>query len=381
MQTIKHFLFLLLFPLLMGGNAVAQSNERLRISLITCTPGEELYSIFGHSALRIVDSNSVSDIIFNYGTFNFDDDGFYLKFMRGKLNYFVSVQTTADFLYGYQLESRGVTEQVLDLSDNEKFAFKLALINNLKEENKFYQYDFFFNNCTTRLRDLLLLLKKPNMDLPPVLPSNTTFRNAIHNYLDRGNQPWSKLGIDILLGAKTDRIMSAKDQEFLPDNLMNALDASNQPVVLEKKNLLPAQPIASDSNNTSPIQLTTRLLFIAFILGLIKNKYSQRGMIIFDKFFFTVVGLLGILLVFMWIGTDHSMTKNNYNLAWALPSFIVIPWLLKKQNDSVYTFIALHRYILAFMLLGWTILPQQMNPALLPVVLLLFIRLLSYRKR
>jgi hypothetical protein len=135
MQTIKHFLFLLLFPLLMGGNAVAQSNERLRISLITCTPGEELYSIFGHSALRIVDSNSVSDIIFNYGTFNFDDDGFYLKFMRGKLNYFVSLQTTADFLYGYQMESRGVTEQVLNLNDNEQLAFKLALINNLKEEN------------------------------------------------------------------------------------------------------------------------------------------------------------------------------------------------------------------------------------------------------
>jgi hypothetical protein len=153
------------------------------------------------------------------------------------------------------------------------------------------------------------------------------------------------------LGAKTDRIMSAKDQEFLPDNLMNALDASNQPVVLEKNNLLPAQPIASDSNNTSPIQLTTRLLFIAFILGLIKNKYSQRGMIIFDKFFFTVVGLLGILLVFMWIGTDHSMTKNNYNLAWALPSFIAIPWIMKKQTPSAFSFIAFHRYILAFMLL------------------------------
>jgi hypothetical protein len=175
--------------------------------------------------------------------------------------------------------------------------------------------------------------------------------------------------------------MSAKDQEFLPDNLMNALDAADQPVVLETNRLLPNPQLATDSDQTTPLQLTTSFLFLVFVLGLIKNKYVQRGMLIFDGIFFSVVGLLGILLVFMWIGTDHSMTKNNYNLAWALPSYIAIPWIMKKQTPSAFSFIALHRYILAFMLLGWTILPQQMNPALLPVVLLLFIRLLSYRKR
>ena len=114
----------------------AQDSSHIRISLLTCTPGEELYSTFGHSALRVIDSSSLNDIVFNYGTFNFDDDGFYLKFVRGKLLYYVSPENFEDFKYGYQETNRGITEQVLNLSAEEKIKIQQALFENIKEENK-----------------------------------------------------------------------------------------------------------------------------------------------------------------------------------------------------------------------------------------------------
>jgi hypothetical protein len=155
-------LLILLFLLFPGAEKLqAQENTRLRISLLTCTPGEELYSIFGHSALRIIDSNSVSDIVYNYGTFNFNDEGFYLKFIRGKLKYYISIENTSDFIYSYKAEGRGITEQVLMLSNEESYHIQHALNENLKEENKYYAYDFFLDNCTTRLRDLILKHKNP----------------------------------------------------------------------------------------------------------------------------------------------------------------------------------------------------------------------------
>ena len=381
MQIIKGLSTLLLILVLLFNKTNAQSSERLRISLITCTPGQELYSIFGHSALRIIDSNSVSDFMINYGTFDFNDEDFYIKFMRGKLRYFVSIQNTADFMHDYELEGRGISEQILDFSDQEKAALKNALIENLKPENRFYQYDFFFDNCTTRLRDILLKNKSPQPVLPAVMPERTKFRQAIHDYLNQGGQHWSKLGIDILLGAKTDRIMSAKDQGFLPDNLMIALDQSNVKLVSSNRVLLPRKFNEIDPENKEPEYFTTRLLFLVFIFGLAKNKYAISATKAFDYLFFTAIGLLGILLVFMWVGTDHSMTKDNFNLAWALPTMIAIPWLMNKKNALANRFLKIHFYILGITLLSWTFIPQELNPALMPIALLLFIRILARIKK
>src|SRR5690606_31625041 len=147
-----------MFALLATSISFAQhiDTSRTRISLLTCTPGSELYSVFGHSALRVVDSNAVTDIVYNYGTFDFNDPNFYSKFVRGKLNYYLSTEYFRDFVYGYRLEGRGITEQVLLLTAEEKLALKKFLRENLKPENRHYAYDFFLDNCTTRLRDLII---------------------------------------------------------------------------------------------------------------------------------------------------------------------------------------------------------------------------------
>ena len=224
-NIFKHSFIVLFFISFFSNSGKAQDSSRIQISLLTCTPGEELYSTFGHSAIRIIDSNNVTDYVYNFGCFNFDDDDFYFKFIRGRLLYFVNVERTDEFIAAYHESNRNITEQTLSLTFNEKKEIQKALNENLKEENKFYKYDFFYDNCTTRVRDILSKYKSPSPEFPYVMPSGTTFRQAIHVYLDNNQQDWSKLGIDILLGQPTDKIMAASEQEFLPDNLLAALDS------------------------------------------------------------------------------------------------------------------------------------------------------------
>jgi Domain of unknown function (DUF4105) len=350
----------------------AQDSSRLRISLLTCTPGQELNETFGHSAIRVIDSNSVTDHVYNYGTFDFEDKKFYIKFIKGKLRYFVNIDQYEDFINFYQQYNRGITEQVLNLSEQEKQNIYHALIENAKEENKYYQYDFFLDNCTTRLRDIIKKYHNPTPALPAVMPTSYTFRNAIHHYLDDNNQYWSKLGIDILLGAKTDAVMTTEQQEFLPDNLMHALDsATNTKVVSTSQQLYIFNSTKNKSSFFTPLFLSSAILLFFILLTLFKNNFSRKLLKFFDVLLFVLVGALGILLIFMWFGTDHIMTKNNYNLLWASPLFIVYAFIVNKntlQAKRISLFVCIY---LLLVLCSWVFLPQLMNNGLLPIVVLL----------
>lgn len=361
--------------LLLSTVTMAQDSARLRVSLLTCTPGDELYSLFGHTAIRITDSSMQSDVVYNYGTFNFDDKNFYLKFIRGKLNYFISAEYFEDFKYGYQITDRGIREQLLLLSAAEKKALQSFLNDNLKEENKYYQYDFFFNNCTTKIRDILLKMRKQSLDLPAVMPVNTRFREAIHAYLDKGQQPWSKLGIDILLGARTDRVMSASDQQFLPDNLMRALDSShNNGFILSAENLYPLPQKEAQQLWFTPFVFFTSLLMLFVVLQFTRSKKWPVLMSGLDGWLFFMTGLLGILLILMWVATDHSMTKDNYNLLWALPTHTIISFFINSKKKWVKQYWLFTAVAGILLLLSWALLPQQLNIALTAFVVLITFR-------
>ena len=375
----KNFLRILLiinFSLLIINSTKAQDSSRLQISLLTCTPGEELYSTFGHSAYRVVDSNSVTDIVYNYGTFNFDDDGFYLKFIRGKLLYYLSVENFRDFSASYQLSNRGITEQVLNLSGAEKISIRHFLNENLKEENKYYKYDFFFDNCTTRLRDILEKQHDSAFGRKPVMPSGSRFRQAIHQYLDANGKDWSKLGIDILLGQPCDAVMTPEQMQFLPENLLKSLNSSNADhnLVLSENNLY---PIATENNQRSiftPLLVFSLMFVIIVLLGFWKSATAGAILLGFDGMFFFLTGLLGIILIFMWTATDHAMCKNNFNLLWAWPMHAVIAFFVNSKKNWVKKYFKAAAIILGLLLLAWFVLPQQMNNALIPVLLLMIWR-------
>ena len=353
----------------------AQDSSRIRISLLTCTPGEELYATFGHSALRIIDSNSVTDHVYNFGTFNFDDAGFYLKFIKGQLKYYVNVEEFEDFKFGYIAENRGITEQVLNFTAAEKITIHRALIENIKEENKFYMYDFFYDNCTTRLRDIIVKYHHPSPVLPAVMPTTYTFRNAIHQYLDNNHKDWSKFGIDILLGAPTDAVMTNAQQEFLPENLLKALDSTkNTAIVSTSKNLYVLGETNNKSSLFTPLVLFSLVLLIFVFLSFFKNKNAQNILSLLDSFLFFTVGLLGITLVLMWVGTDHIMTKNNYNLLWAWPIHIVYGFMMHKNIKWIKAYSMLVTVFLLLLLCCWFFVAQKMNNALLPLIVLMIWR-------
>ena len=378
-KSFRRILLLIPFSLFITLYSFAQDSSHLRISLLTCSPGEELYSTFGHSAYRIVDS-SVSandgyrDVVYNYGTFNFDDDGFYLKFVRGKLLYYISAENFQDFQYNYQTSGRGITEQVLNLAPAEKISIQQFLNNNLREENKYYKYDFFFDNCTTRLRDILKKKHDSSFAIKPVMPPGTTFRQAIYQYLDRGDKQWSKLGIDILLGQPCDKVMTAEQMQFLPDNLMKCLDSANHPVVLTHQSLYAFNEEPPKYSLFNPLIFFSLLLVVIALLSLSKNKLAQKFLQGFDGILFFSTGLLGIILLFMWFATDHSMTKNNFNLLWAWPMHIVIAFFVNSSNSNVKKYFALTAVGMVMVLLAWFFLKQHLNVALIPFVLLLIHR-------
>lgn len=347
----------------------------LRISLLTCTPGSELYATFGHSALRVIDSSTNEDIVFNYGTFDFDDPQFYQKFIRGKLLYLLSVTSFSEFMLSYQYEGRGVAEQVLDLSCKEKRSLFSALIENAKEENKYYKYDFVYDNCTTRLRDIVFRNIRESVITKDVRPEkNTTFRNLIHDYLDNGKEYWSKLGIDILLGMPLDKKISNNEAMFLPDYLMKAFDSTDvaSRKLVSNKSVLLNQTVQTESS-TILTPMTVFILLLLIIASVSFLKPSSQFLKYFDIILFFLTGALGLLLLFMWFGTDHGSCKNNLNLIWAFPPNIIMAFYLNRKKDWVRNYLLIYSILLiALLIFGWFF--QQLNYALIPIMLILLLR-------
>lgn len=330
-------------------------SDSSKISFITCGSGDELYSTFGHSAIRVYDPQNGMDLVFNYGTFDFGDPKFYSKFVRGKLNYFLSIAHFEDFLEDYINENRSVYEQVLNLSTEDHNAVLEYLKENYKEENRFYLYDFFFNNCSTRQLDVLENVLKTRLVYPPEVQdiSNSSFRQLTDPYLT--HMPWSDFGIDLGLGSPTDRKAHYVEHAYLPDKLKDLIAASHvqigdslKPLVKESYFLFNNTTISETENNSviDPLSFTLILLGIGImytLYGFRKGYYCSW----FDSLLFMIVGLTGCLLFFLWFGTDHTATVWNYNLLWALPTHVVFALVIKKVRYS-----SLYRYYLMITIVG-----------------------------
>jgi hypothetical protein len=374
MRKIILLVFVVVFKM---SFAQSDSVSRLQISLVTCAPGNELYSIFGHTAIRVFDSTNGSDVFYNYGTFDFDDPNFLAKFVRGKLDYYLSVESANDFFLTYQNERRTVTEQVLALSAQEKKSILQALLINISGNNKYYKYDFLFDNCTTRARDIIK--GRSSFSQEKLVPQGTTFRNMLYVYLDSSGMCWSKLGIDILLGSKIDIPVTIEQSNFLPDYLMFAIDSSNvKHKLIEDKKVYKAFGINNISkNNSQPLLVFGSLFLLMLIASFSKNKFVQKVYHYSSLFFVFITGIVGVLLLFMWFGTDHKSCTYNYNILWALPTNFIAAFITNKEVNYRKTYFRFAFIVTLILLAGWFFLPQQFNINLVPfVVMMAFI----YRK-
>jgi len=305
--------------------------------------------------------------------------------VKGKLLYFVSIDTLSSFLAEYDYYKRGITEQSINISCDEKQKLVALLFENAKEENKYYRYDFNYDNCTTRLRDMLEKAAGKELETKNILPKpGTTFRHLIHVYLDRGGQQWSKLGIDMLLGNPMDKKVTIREAMFLPDYLLMAFDSSTlngQPVVNEKKILLNYFESYKTKSGITPFIVFTVLFLVTGVLSFFTRNTWSVFFKIFDFFLFTFLGLIGFLILFMWFGTEHAMCKNNFNLLWALPTHLPVAFMLFGKKQWVNSYFRIVFFYTIALLLAWFFLPQQFNIALLPIVGIILIRSLFLSKR
>lgn len=359
---MKKAALLLLLSFCFFLTAFSQDSCRLRITLLTCAPGTELYSTFGHTALRVQDRLTGMDDVYNYGSFEFEED-FYVKFVRGKLKYSLTVQSFPEFIYQYQFESRTVIEQVLNLTCDQREILLQSLQRNLLPQNRLYRYDFLFDNCTTRAGFIVDTGANATVVFKNLLPKDPlSFRDHIDVYLNKGKQDWSQLGIDLLLGAKMDREANNREAMFLPDNLMLAFDsatADNRPLVASKQTILEMPQIVSESHFITPMMAFGLVLAIFLALTLAKRRWSEAVLSALDFILFFILGVIGILLLFMWFGTDHALCANNYNLLWALPTNLVMAFVVHKRIAWVQRYFRIVFWLTLILLLAWFLLPIQ----------------------
>ncbi|MDO9679921.1 MAG: DUF4105 domain-containing protein [Bacteroidales bacterium] len=369
---MKNRLSILILTLLLFTGKLS-AVETPRISLLTCTPGDELYSTFGHSALRVYNPANGSDLVFNFGLFDFNTPNFYTRFMRGKLEYMLGIQYMNDFLYQYQWEGRGVVEQVLSLDSVQTTEILAKLEYLYRPENRSYLYSFLYKNCTSELRDIIFdIAGKDEHSLAK--SAGKTNRDLINEYIGG----WPKFGINILLGSTLDRDIDVFQSMFLPDYLFNELTVaangdiplvSDYSVLLEKSD-------NTGSEKTFISKIIVALLSPIFILGLIaafvgysliKKRYRA-----IEIGFLSIIGLLGIFISVLIMITDHRELYSNFNLLWCSPIylFIVIASLIKwRKTEKVLSFASL--LFLSLMVILWISGIQYAEPGFIIIVLTL----------
>ncbi len=368
-----------LFIVVCGTAQELRLSPAAQISVLTCGPGEELYSTFGHSAIRVQDPTLGIDQVYNYGTFDFNTPNFYLKFTRGKLLYALSTQSFPRFLYSYQLENRWVKEQLLDLSIAQKQElFRFLRTNNLPE-NRFYKYDFFFDNCSSRIRDGFNDIFKEDLQFnEDHLKEQYTFRELIHQNLITNS--WSSFGIDLALGAVIDRKATQSEHMFLPFYVLQQLEnstLSGKPLVMRERTILESQKISSGVYFlASP--LFWFLLFLLFVLTItfidFKNGLRNRFL---DLFLFSITGIAGFIILLLWFATDHSATASNFNVLWLFPTNLVVAYFMMRKKQAPAW---MDKYLL-FCLIGlgitlifWIFRIQVFSPLIIPLLVLLGVR-------
>ncbi len=382
---IKYLLSTLLFLLLTSISPGQQQHlvlsELAEVSLLTLGPGEELYSSFGHSALRIQDPVSSLDRIYNFGTFDFNEPGFYTKFVRGKLLYRLSVQNISGMLAEAQFQNRTLTEQTLGLSQAQKQQLFLNLETNALPENRYYRYDFYYDNCSTRLRDAVESVCGNELLFKGEAAKTLSFRRLLDPYL--AEKPYADLGMDLGQGMPADRHADAYQSMFLPDYLMAGFgsatlsrEGKTEPLVKNTRVLYQALPVKLPGRNFfPPVALTGTVLMLVAGITFWDYRRGERSVWL-DVILFLLSGLVGALLLFLWTGTDHVVTARNWNLLWALPTHLPVSFFLlrKRTGQLVKYYLFGSGMLVLLLLLSWSVLPQELDPDLIPFIAALAIR-------
>jgi len=385
---MKKILGVLVFLCTTSGLEAQKLSERATISVITCGPHHDVSFLgFGHSAFRVNDPQTGIDYAFNYGIFDFDRPDFVVNFALGNNIYMLGVQDFPRFQDSYIEDNRYIHEQVLNLTLEQKQKVFDYLVWNAAPENREYPYDYFYDNCATKIRDVAVKSLGSDVSFDgSYITTNYSIRELTDFYLKPF--PWLDLGIDVCLGLPMDKKATPYEYMFLPDYVESGFDhavvksdSALTPLVKEKIIIYSEQPEESSFSFTHPLLVFGLLLLLTLVLC-VKDFYKKKLSNWFDVILFGLTGLIGVLLLLLWFFTDHKAAAYNFNLLWALPTHVVaVVAFIRKKRWLINYFLAVF-LLEAIVLLFWWALPQQLNTSLIPVVIILLLRaLLQYALR
>ena len=338
---MKSKIFTILF---FFSTVLAAETKDYVISVLTIGPGSSLSDSFGHSAIRVQDKSKNYDLVFNYGVYDFNDPNFYSNFIKGYLNYSLGVSYYKDFKSSYISNNRSIKEQVLLLPDvlNKKIADRLIF--NSKPENKNYRYDYFSNNCSTIIKDIIdesLIDYDYENDYIVENKGKNTYRNLIYENINKNS--WGSLGIDICLGSYIDQEIDVKKNTFLPEYLFEYLnssyykhpDLSNKIKLVKKNNFINYENKEFQNLNSNNLFYSPLFIFIiisSFLLFLSSRDLNNKVIHLILQSTHIITSAIGFLLLFLWFFTDHFTSAYNYNLLWANPLNIIL--IFKSINKK-----------------------------------------------
>jgi hypothetical protein len=322
---------LLIFAFLVLPSSAANNDEiaPTRISLLTCGPGEEIYSLYGHTAIR-VQSPETGDLVVNYGVFSFKQKFFILRFVFGLTDYQMGIVPFDIFMEEYRSEDRWVVEQQLNITQEEAQKIIKALAKNYEPQYRTYRYNYFYDNCTTRARDILI----NNLNGKVNFKDNhqvTSYREMIHSMNE--NYRWARFGNDILLGLKSDFKTNNEQQQFLPEHLMKDFDnatitdagGNKRKLVVQKSDVLTVHSTIQPKAGWFTPTICFSILALLLIGMCLIEQFTKTRLWWLDLCFLVADGLAGLIL-FAMIFSQHPTVSLNLQILLLNPLSIIFGW-------------------------------------------------------
>lgn len=342
--------------------APPSATNGITISLLTCSPGDEVWSLYGHTAIRFQDSTREMDLAINYGMFNFRQKNFILRFVLGLTDYEMGIEPFQMFMMEYARNGRGVIEQRLNLTNEEKIAIATAISKNYETSNRTYRYNYFYDNCTTRARDIIINNIDGHVEYP-VTAYKTSYREMIHQW--NAKHRWARFGNDLLLGFGADKHTNQEQQQFLPDTLRKdfasgvIINPAGRSRRLVDSTFEVLKPNSLNNHTETNIwdNLSPRCVFgIFFALILVSSLFEwkrKRPFWLVDVTLLTLNGLAGLVLLTM-VFSQHPTVNLNLQILLLNPLSIIFAYSAINQQikGSCHWYWKLHMALIVLFLIG-----------------------------
>ena len=379
----KYLLLLFLLLLLAPAKAQIKLSDEAQISILTAAPSDEaVFTLYGHTAVRVKDSLHKIDLVFNYGIFDFSKPNFIYRFTKGETDYKLAAYNFQHYIIEYQMRGSEVTEQVLNFTPDEINKIWNALYINVQPENCVYRYNFFFDNCATRPVAIVeeQVDGKIKYNDPP---KPQTFRDLI-NYCTRNNS-WLTFGCDLALGSPTDRVATPHEMMFLPVYLKEEFDKATivNPDGTERKLVKSTTRLAEELTDDDQGEkewftpmLCSMIIFLLVSLITYMEWKKKTYFRLVDCILFLLAGVAGTVLFFLCFISTHPCIWPNWSIVWLQPFDLVavILFAVKKYGKAAYYYHFINFAALTLLLAGWYFIPQHLNIAFIPLVATLWLR-------